>query len=106
MRATARSPSPRAASTEPGGRISSHEQDRIAQESQGRIHDRSRETLGTSDSGIVQYRRLLAGEIKAVEEGRDPMGVIRDPAKNQCISFDATMNFADGAKGAPEMIST
>ncbi|MFT5539243.1 MAG: 5,5'-dehydrodivanillate O-demethylase [Alphaproteobacteria bacterium] len=86
--------------------IPSRDQDRIAQESQGEIHDRTRETLGTSDSGIIQYRRLLDEQIKAVEEGRDPLGVIRDPDKNACVSFDATMNFADGVKGAPEMIST
>jgi 5,5'-dehydrodivanillate O-demethylase len=86
--------------------IPSRDQDRIAQESQGQIHDRSRETLGTSDAGIVQYRRLLSEQIKAVEDGRDPLGVIRDPAQNQCIDFHAVMNFADGAKGAPEMIST
>jgi 5,5'-dehydrodivanillate O-demethylase len=86
--------------------IPSRDQDRIAQESQGEIHDRTRETLGTSDSGIVQYRRLLTEQITAVEAGRDPLGIIRDPEKNICVSFDATMNFADGAKGAPEMIST
>jgi 5,5'-dehydrodivanillate O-demethylase len=86
--------------------IPSRDQDRIAQESQGEIHDRTRETLGTSDSGILQYRRLLSEQIKAVEDGRDPLGIIRDPEKNACVSFDATMNFADGAKGAPEMINT
>jgi len=85
--------------------IPSRDQDRIAQESQGLIHDRSRETLATSDSGVVQYRRLLSEQIKAVAEGHDPLGVIRDSEKNQCVSFDATMNFADGVKGAPDMIN-
>jgi len=85
--------------------IPSRDQDRIAQESQGEIHDRSREILGTSDAGIVQYRRLLSEQIKAVADGHDPLGIIRDPKKNQCVSFDATMNFAHGAKGAPDMIN-
>ena len=85
--------------------IPSRDQDRIAQESQGLIHDRSRETLGTSDSGIVQFRRLLSEQIGAVEDGEDPMGILRDPEQNQCVSFDATMNFADGVKGAPDMIN-
>ena len=84
--------------------IPSRDQDRIAQESQGLIHDRTRETLGTSDSGIVQYRRLLAKQIKAVADGGDPLGVIRDPKENECLRFDANMNFADGKNEAPEMV--
>jgi 5,5'-dehydrodivanillate O-demethylase len=84
--------------------IPSRDQDRIAQESQGLVHDRSRETLGTSDAGIVQYRRLLAEQIKLVAEGGDPLGTIRDPKENECLRFDANMNFADGKNEAPEMI--
>jgi phthalate 4,5-dioxygenase len=38
--------------------------DQWAVESQGRIADRTREHLGTSDKGIVQYRRLLLDAIR------------------------------------------
>ena len=85
-------------------RIPSHEQDRIAQESQGRIADRSREYLGTSDEGIVMLRKMIRDSIKAVAEGRDPFGVVRDPAQNTLVRFDAGKNFSDGVNKAPEII--
>jgi 5,5'-dehydrodivanillate O-demethylase len=49
---------------------------------QGAIPDRSTERLGTTDKGIILYRRLLQEQIEIVERGGDPMGVIRDPARN------------------------
>jgi 5,5'-dehydrodivanillate O-demethylase len=85
-------------------RIPSHEQDRIAQESQGLVADRSREYLGTSDEGIVVLRKILRDSIKAVAEGRDPFGVIRDPGQNDVVRFDAGKNFSDGVNKAPEII--
>lgn len=85
-------------------RIPSHEQDRIAQESQGLIADRSREYLGTSDQGIVMFRRLLSESIKAVEEGRDPFGVIREHGPEPYIRFDAGKNFSDGTMRPPAII--
>ncbi len=44
--------------------------DQWAIESQGRIQDRTREHLGTSDRAIIEYRRLLAEAITAKQEGR------------------------------------
>ena len=85
-------------------RIPSHEQDRIAQESQGFIADRSREYLGTSDEGIVVLRKIIRDSIKAVEEGRDPFGVLRDPAQNTLFRFDAGKNFSDGVNKPPAII--
>jgi len=49
---------------------------------QGEIPDREGERLGTTDRGIILYRRLLNEQIDKVERGEDPMGVIRDPARN------------------------
>ncbi len=85
-------------------RIPSHEQDRIAQESQGLIADRSREFLGTSDEGIVMYRRMVRDAIKAVEEGRDPFGVIRTHPQEEFIRFDAGKNYSDGTLTPPALI--
>jgi 5,5'-dehydrodivanillate O-demethylase len=85
-------------------RIPSHEQDRIVQESQGFVADRSREYLGSSDEGIVALRKILRDSIKAVEEGRDPFGVLRDPAQNSLVRFDAGKNFSDGVNKAPAII--
>ncbi len=43
--------------------------DQWAIESQGRIQDRSREHLGTSDRAIIEYRRLLIEAISRHQEG-------------------------------------
>jgi len=57
-------------------------QDTAAWITQGGVADRTQEHLGHSDIGIIQFRQLLEENIKAVEEGRDPMNTFRDPAKN------------------------
>ncbi len=59
--------------------------DAMAWETQGSITDRSRELLGNTDVGIALYRRLLREQIRCVQEGKEPKGVIRDPALNDCI---------------------
>lgn len=84
--------------------IPSHEQDRIAQESQGLIADRSCEYLGTSDRGIVMFRQMIDESIRAVEQGRDPIGVLRGPGNDELIRLDAGKNFSDGQLKAPEII--
>jgi len=61
------------------------DQDRVAQESQGPIYDRTTEHLAYTDRGVILLRRLYKESIEAVQQGRDPLGVIRDPAKNQLI---------------------
>lgn len=65
--------------------IARGDQDRCAQESQGPILDRTAEHLGVSDEGVILLRRLFKQSIDAVKNGRDPVGVIRDPAKNEII---------------------
>lgn len=70
--------------------IPSHEQDRVAQESQGLIADRSLETLGWTDRGIVLFRRMLHDGLEAIADGRDPPGVLRE-ARN-IIDLDASMD--------------
>ena len=51
----------------------------MAWETQGPIHDRTRERLAVSDHGVVQYREMLLREIKKVQQGLDPINVFRDP---------------------------
>ena len=46
-----------------------HIHDQWACESQGPIQDRTRENLGTTDKGIVLYRRLLVDAIRKNEAG-------------------------------------
>ena len=47
--------------------------DQWAVEGQGRIHDRTREHLGTTDRAIGAYRRLLFKAIEQVEKGEAPL---------------------------------
>jgi hypothetical protein len=52
-----------------------------AQVGQGAISFHSEENLATSDLGIVRLRRMLQEQVKIVQEGGDPLGVVFDPAK-------------------------
>ncbi len=58
-------------------------QDMMAWVTQGEVSDRTTERLGTSDKGVILFRNLLLEQMDKVERGEDPMGVIRDPAKNE-----------------------
>jgi len=71
--------------------VASHDQDRVAQESQGPIYSRNQEHLGASDQGVIMLRNMIKESIEAVEQGRDPVWVIRDTDKNREITFDASM---------------
>ena len=62
-------------------------QDMMAWVTQGAIADRTQEHLGASDKGVALYRRVLKREMKKVQDGLDPMGVLRDPARNQRIDL-------------------
>ena len=61
-------------------------QDHAAWLAQGIIPDRELEHLGESDTGIIMYRKLLDEQMAVVQKGGDPLGTIRDPAKNQRLS--------------------
>ncbi|HEY7062344.1 MAG TPA: Rieske 2Fe-2S domain-containing protein [Chloroflexota bacterium] len=73
-------------------RVDTDDQDRVALEQQGMVADRSEEHLASSDRGLILFRAILNESLQAVAEGRDPFGVIRDPAANRLITFDASMN--------------
>jgi 5,5'-dehydrodivanillate O-demethylase oxygenase subunit len=62
-------------------------QDSMAWETQGLITDRTREHLGHADRGIVMFRKMLREQIEIVQKGGEPMGIIRDPAKNKLIDI-------------------
>ena len=55
-------------------------QDVMAWVSQGPIFDRTTEALGTTDRGIILYRKMLERELAKVERGADPINVFRDAA--------------------------
>lgn len=62
-------------------------QDIMSWITQGEIAERHLEKLGASDVGIIFYRQLLKEQIELVEQGHDPIGVIRDPARNRIIEL-------------------
>jgi 5,5'-dehydrodivanillate O-demethylase len=74
--------------TAPDGRLLTRTvtgQDIMTWVSQGPVADRTDERLGTSDRGIILLRRLLKEELAKVDRGEDPMGIIRDPARNELV---------------------
>ncbi len=82
-----------------GNWISSHvgNQDIVVWASQGAIADRTHEALGASDRGVALLRRRLLEDLEAVENGRDPRAIIRDPARNvrielPCVAREELMN--------------
>ena len=54
-------------------------QDAAAWETQGPIADRENERLATTDRGVSLLRQVTLENIERVEQGLDPLGVIRDP---------------------------
>jgi len=72
---------------ETGEWITSHvmNQDFVAWLGQGPISDRTQEHLGRSDRGIGMIRRQYLRDLQRIEQGLDPKGIIRDPARNVAI---------------------
>jgi phthalate 4,5-dioxygenase len=57
-------------------------QDLFATEGAGPIQDRTKEHLAVSDRPVIEARKQLLAAIQDVEDGKDPPGVVRDPARN------------------------
>jgi len=62
-------------------------QDHMAWETQGPVADRAIEHLGEGDRGVIMFRKLLHEQILAVQNGEDPVGTNRDPAKDERIQL-------------------
>jgi 5,5'-dehydrodivanillate O-demethylase len=60
-------------------------QDHMAWETQGPVADRTHERLATSDRGVVMLRELMKREIAKVQQGLDPLGLVRDPDDDKMI---------------------
>jgi 5,5'-dehydrodivanillate O-demethylase len=57
-------------------------QDNTVLETQGPIVARDKERLATSDQGVALLRTVLKREIEKVQQGQDPIAVIRDPEQD------------------------
>ena len=74
-------------------------QDIMAWATQGSIADRTSEHLGWGDRGLTIYRRMLQRELKKVQAGEDPMGVLRDAAQDAVLDLPLERDkshFSDG----------
>jgi 5,5'-dehydrodivanillate O-demethylase oxygenase subunit len=73
-------------------------QDFMAVETQGPITPRESWRLAGSDRGIALFWEMLAREADKVQEGGDPIGVIRDPAQAvHDTNFDAARDLSGRA---------
>jgi hypothetical protein len=57
----------------------------------GAIANRPGEHLANSDRGVLLLREMVRKVIEHVQQGRDPIGVIRDVEENDYIAFDDHM---------------
>ena len=57
--------------------------------------DRSREILGTSDIGLVKFRRLLKEQIEVVSGSGEPINVYRDASENRRLALPHSKDFYD-----------
>jgi 5,5'-dehydrodivanillate O-demethylase len=76
-------------------------QDCMAFIAQGEILDRSQERLSVGDVGVILYRQMLFEQLDAVEAGRDPINVFRDPRENVSLELpifnrDSFLRTGDG----------
>lgn len=64
-----------------------HAQDIMNWVTQGPIADRTKESLGASDRGLVVYRRMLMREMEKVRSGLDPILTFRNPGDYPVINL-------------------
>jgi len=76
-------------------------QDAMAWETQGAVTDRTLEHLGVGDEGVIVFRKLLKEQIERVQQGKDPLGIIRNPERNRIVEFNV-INERIGLIGNPQ----
>ncbi len=77
------------------------EQDMAVQESMGPIVDRTREHLGTADTAIIAYRRLLLRLAKNLQQGQEPAAAHRPDAyrvRSASVILRREVPFDEGAR--------
>ena len=60
-------------------------QDLVGWWSQGTMVERHLEKLGSSDKGVLLFRKMLKDQMALVEQGGEPMNVFRDPEDNEYL---------------------
>ena len=80
---------PAAASERPYEDRQRRPDDKEAMEGQRPIAIHALEHLVSSDKGVMMLRQLLRRQLDALAAGRDPINVVRDPARNHAIETHA-----------------
>ncbi len=70
-------------------------QDAIVLDSIGEISDRENENLSVIDEGMVMFREMLFQAMADVQQGLDPLGIVRDLAQIDSIRVNATEELLD-----------
>jgi 5,5'-dehydrodivanillate O-demethylase len=78
-------------------------QDVMAWVSQGAIVDRTAEHIGKSDIGVTMVRKMFRENMARVQEGLDPLGVIREPEERIDLPCERS-KFGAGAEFAVQWI--
>ncbi len=80
------------------------DQDKAAMVAQGPgpVVERDLERLGSSDTGLVLFRKLLNEQMDIVMDGGEPMAVIRDPEQNVSIDLPTEREYL-GLEGGKHM---
>ena len=84
-----------------------HPGDWEAQVSQRPIAVHGLEHLATTDRGVIMFRNIVKKGIQAVEEGRDPEGILREPGgviPTYCSDTMVTVPAADDVETDKELI--
>jgi hypothetical protein len=71
-----------------------------AQEGQRAIAIHALENLAPSDTGIAMLRHALREQLRRIEDGLDPVNVVRDPAANHRIATNAWNTILTPAEAA------
>ena len=77
-------------------------QDVMAIETQGGFAPRHNWRLGTSDRGVMLYERMLQREMERVQQGHDPVGVVRDPSEIIDTNYAAFVQMKTGTQSSHE----
>jgi 5,5'-dehydrodivanillate O-demethylase oxygenase subunit len=78
-------------------------QDIMAWVTQGQIADRTIEHITKSDLGVVALRRMFRDSMQAVQDGRDPVAVVREPHEVIKLPLERS-KFGRGAEFAIDWI--
>jgi phenylpropionate dioxygenase-like ring-hydroxylating dioxygenase large terminal subunit len=80
--------------------------DSCATESMGPIFDRSREHLGASDITVIAVRKFLLQSVRALDGGKEPPHILRDPASNDMSHVACIVTKIDARLDPKEYVST